>query len=107
MTEEKKEQTAKERLNEMFVAFEILNQLNMFPRFRDLMNLHYDIVKNVDPETGAITVVVMEALPEEVAKRMQDGMKIAQQREMEAIKTATPEQIKEIIKASPLKGTGL
>lgn len=97
MTEEKKEQTAKERIDEMFVAFEILNQLNMFPRFRDLMNLHYDISKNVDPETGSITVVVLEALPEEVAKRMREGTKLAMQREIEEIKVATPDQIKGIV----------
>ena len=74
-----------------------MNQLNMFPRFRDFMNLNYDISKNVDPDTGSVTMVVMEALPEEVGKRMKEAMQVQMQREMEEIKTATPEEIKEIV----------
>ena len=98
MTEEEKTaQTPDERIKEMFIAFEILNQLNMFPRFRDFINLNYDIAKNVDDETGDITMVVMEALPEVVGKRMRDAMLASEKAKMEEIKVATPEELKKII----------
>lgn len=99
MTEDNKqpEFDSKKRLDELFTAFEILNQLNMFPRFRDFVNLNYDISKNVDPETGAITMAVLEALPEEVGARMKRAAMAEMQREIEEIKVATPDQIKEIV----------
>lgn len=95
--EEKKEQTPKERLEELFVAFEIINQLNMFPRFRDFINLNYDIAKNKDPETGDLTLSVMEVLPEEVGRRMRAAAQQAMKQEMEEIKVASPDDLKKLL----------
>lgn len=88
--------TPSKEVAEIFKAAEMLNQLRMFPRFRDFCNLNYDIFFNED-ENGVHTIAVTEALPEEVSNRMKQAAQEAMRQEMEEIKIATPEQLKEII----------